>query len=1229
MECPKCHTSNPPTATRCSKCATPFDFDEGATLAAVNADVKPATPAQTPDSDATLDVRPVDADATLDVRPGTTPTGDVGKGWSVAAATPATGSLAASGTSLAPGTLLGARYEITQLLGQGGMGAVYKARDREVDRFVALKVIKPQLAVDPEILARFKQELILARQVTHKNVIRIFDLGEADGIKFITMEFIDGQDLKSLITEKGKLTNEEIVQVMEQVCFALDAAHGEGVVHRDLKPPNIMIDKSGRVAVMDFGIARSTEAVGGMTQTGALLGTPEYMSPEQVMGEHVDARSDLFTFGVILFQLLIGAMPYKADTVQSAMFKRTRERPKAPIEVDPAVPKMLSDITVKCLELDVNLRYQSALQILTDLEIWKGGGTKVFPISAQVPLDVPKKKRLIFGISAAAFFSGIGAALLLLVVALGYSFRGRIFSGTASPAAPATSLAIMPFRNASGDGSLDWLGSSMAEMLSTDVGQSAKLRMVSSERVGQILRDLRITPETTLDAPTIQRVAEFSNADIVVSGQYAKFGDQIRIDVTVQDVKHGHSAKLKSDAASEKDILATVDRLAADIRQNLDLSTSAVKELQAKSFKPTSTSLPALRDYNEGLQLEYEGKNLDAVQKLQNSTKEDPEFALAYSQLARAYKDLGQDNEAEQNSRKAVELSDKLPDQEKYLIAARNDEILNNYPKAIEAYQNIVKLAPDNADVLFDLGRLQESAGSFDKARETFNRVLTLDPKRVDGLLAMGRVEIEAGNAQSGLDFLNRAQSMAIELGNDEEKAQILQAIGIAYSVLNKPADALKNFQDSLDIKRRLGLKKGIADSLEMSGQMEALLGKNDLALKNLNDALQMRRDIGDKSGEGDVLTDLARFYNDHSQFDQALKLLKQGLQIEVDVGNENNQAVALNDIGNTYLLKGDYEDAQTYFSQALSLREKLNVPTDIADTLHNLAETSMMLGQYDHAVEQYLRALDLRRNANDTRGAAIESASMGILFGYQGRFGAALSAEEDALKTMRSVKETGYWLAEVLIDHGSALAQIGRGDDARKSLDEGLGIARDTNNASQVARALDEQGDSFFYQGAYKSAAASYQQALQSASKTTDRHLTLLSKVNLAKVGLKQGGAASAANTLHGLSDEADSIGLKYLSVQCSLFLAEALNETKSYAKAKTELDRALNRSEKLGLRALLAQSQYLYGRNLQLSGDAAGAKSHFDTAASILGEIQKEAKTDTILKRSDLSPITQAAGK
>jgi serine/threonine protein kinase len=234
--------------------------------------------------------------------------------------------LGGGSTPLAPGgTLLlsNPRYEILQILGQGAMGAVYKARDREVDRVVAIKVIQPELANSLEMLKRFKQELILARQVTHRNVVRIFDIGETDGTKFITMEFVEGRDLKSTIVSRGKIPTEEAVNIIRQICLALDAAHSEGVVHRDLKPQNIMIDNNGRVVVMDFGIAHSKE-LPSMTMTGALVGTPEYMSPEQALGEKTDQRADIFAVGIIFYEMLIGKVPFGAKTVLESMFKGTR-----------------------------------------------------------------------------------------------------------------------------------------------------------------------------------------------------------------------------------------------------------------------------------------------------------------------------------------------------------------------------------------------------------------------------------------------------------------------------------------------------------------------------------------------------------------------------------------------------------------------------------------------------------------------------------------------------------------------------------------------------------------------------------------------------------------------------------------------------------------------------------------------------------------------------------------
>src|ERR1700685_620425 len=274
---------------------------------------------------------------------------------------------------LQTGEVLGGRYEILQMVGEGGMGAVYKARDRELDRFVALKLIRRELAANPAIVARFKQELLLSRQVTHKNVIRIYDLGDADGMKFITMEFVEGQDLRALIQEKKKFTPEESVEIMQQVCQALEAAHNVGVIHRDLKPQNVMRETTGRILVMDFGLARTLEG-DGMTQTGALVGTMEYMSPEQALAQNLDQRSDVFSVGLIFYELLTGQTPLRADSALASLIKRTQERVVPVTELDHTIPAALSQIVSRCLERDVELRYQSAAQLLADLELWTGTG---------------------------------------------------------------------------------------------------------------------------------------------------------------------------------------------------------------------------------------------------------------------------------------------------------------------------------------------------------------------------------------------------------------------------------------------------------------------------------------------------------------------------------------------------------------------------------------------------------------------------------------------------------------------------------------------------------------------------------------------------------------------------------------------------------------------------------------------------------------------------------------
>jgi tetratricopeptide (TPR) repeat protein/predicted Ser/Thr protein kinase len=1198
MECPHCGLTNPPEVTACTACSTPL-------LPSVSIVTIP------PSSD---------PDATY---PPDRTTDDV-SGWSV----PGAASRAELSSVVQPGRVLGKRYEILELLGKGGMGAVYKALDRELDRLVALKVIRPELAQNAEALRRFKQELILARQVTHRNVIRIFDLGEADGVKFITMEYIEGQDLRSLLREKGKFPPAETVAIVEQICRALEAAHTEGVIHRDLKPQNVMIGVNGKVAVMDFGIARNMEIAGGMTQTGALLGTPEYMSPEQAKGEKVDSRSDLFSLGIMFYELLTGDSPYKAETVMASLFMRTVEPVRPPVELIADLSQELSDIVLHCLEIDKTKRYASATEILADLATWRGEQTgDLIGRATQVPIPptatispAPNlasnwfKLHRKWLLPTAAI---LAAAAVIVVLKLPGVRPGS------KPEQPSIALAILPFRNASGDASLDWLGSSLADMLNTDVGQSAHLHPVSSDRLRQVLHDLQITPDATSDVATLRRITSMIDADTVVSGQFAKFGDQVRIDTTLRDLKQERAVSFKTQVLSEKDLLSAVDQLAQSIRENLTLSPQIVNELKAQSFKPSSKSLEAIRLYSEGTDLASKGNNLEALKRFEASTKVDPEFALAFAKLGQIYSNLGHDNEAEQFARKAVDLSENLPSRQRYLIAASYARIAHDYPKAIQSYENLVSATPGDPEVQIALARLYEDTGALDKARDHYAKALTVDPRRVDALVMMGQVEFKSHNSQGALDYFNRALQEAVQLGNDEAKGTALQGTGLAYRQLGKDDEALQTFQQSLVIRRRLGDKRGIAATLNSMAQIHEQLGKSDLALKSYQEALQLRQEIGDKKGLGDTLLDLGSYYDSLEHYDDALKYYKESLEVERDLGDESMEGLCLNNIGGIYFSRNDYENAVTYFQQALDLRQRSQVPEDIALTLQNLALTVANMGQYEQALKYYERALDLFRSTGDKRGAAMQSYSMGLVFGYQGRYGAAAKAKEEAFKTFQELQDRTEWMIEIQSGYGISLAEAGRVDEATKPLDEALALARAMKLDGYTAQALNFQGDCAYYRNDFKTARALYEQALQFAMRAKERDKIWLSNFNLAKVTLKDGRAEEAASAFRKLVAEADNLELKYSSVMASVFLADALVQKRDYQRAQQELERITPEAEKLDLRAVLAQDQYLQGTTLRLSGKGTEAASHYREALRYLNEIKQDSGSEAVLQRSDLNKI------
>jgi tetratricopeptide (TPR) repeat protein len=440
---------------------------------------------------------------------------------------------------------------------------------------------------------------------------------------------------------------------------------------------------------------------------------------------------------------------------------------------------------------------------------------------------------------------------------------------------------------------------------------------------------------------------------------------------------------------------------------------------------------------------------------------------------------------------------------------------------------------------------------------------------------------------------------------------------------MNKPDEALRNYQDSMAINQLLGQKRGVAASLVEIAQVQLLLGKPDAALSAYTDALKIRREIGARKEAGDTLIDMGDFYLERGQPDQALQVFKESLQIQRDAGDETYQGLCLNNIATAYSQKGENQDALTYLQQSLQIREKLNVPGDIAATLHNLGEAYAALGQYDDAMKSFMRGLDLYRKSADNQGAAVMSHSMGLVFEYQGRLGPAVGALQDAVNALRNLGDRSSTMAEALSNLADALARSGRGAESAKLLEEAQSLARGLKNDALLANILNSQGDAAFYQGDFKSAKSSYEQAQRLASHTADKDVLLNSKLNFAKVAVADGRSRTAAGDLRSLAQQADSQGRKYISVAASELLADAMIGNKDYAAARQELQRALGRSERLGLRLEDAQIHYLFGKVLRLSGNASDAAPHYREAGRLLDEIRKEQGAEHLVERFDLKTI------
>ncbi|MGH9511155.1 MAG: protein kinase domain-containing protein [Terriglobales bacterium] len=810
MFCPQCGTENPSGEIRCRKCTTilPVSLVPG--------------PAISPETIALDVTAPVSAgrmtrDAATTGDPAFDKTST--SGWQAAPKAVSTPASPSAFSNFAPGSVIGTRYEILQLLGEGGMGAVYKVRDREVNRLVALKMIRADLASHPEILARFTQELVLARQVTHRNVIRLFDLGEANGVKYITMDFIEGRDLKSLLNEKGKLATAEAIKVIGQVCRALDAAHTEGVVHRDLKPQNIMLDANSRVTVMDFGIARSAET-SGMTQTGALIGTPEYMSPEQARGQIAGVPSDLFTVGIIFYELLTGVTPYKADTAMASLLKRTQERARPPIERDPSIPPAVSAVVMKCLEIDPAKRYSSAVQILADLGV--AGETAAGTMFGTHAGSAPPGKFARYG-------KWIAVALAAVLVIAGALLRNRIFPTITEKHAPVT-LLISDFENKTGDSVFDGTLEPMLGIALEGAPFISSYNRITAQREAA-----KLDPGAKLTEKTAQLVAVRDGISVVVGGSIEPSGSGYKVSVEAVDAATGKPIVSKDvEADNKQEVLAAAGKLAAGIRAALgDTTPESVQLTAAETF--TAGSLEAAHAYAAAQAFQYQGKWDDAIREYQHAIQLDPNLGRAYAGLGAVEANLGHDEDAEKYYLDAMSKIDRMTERERYRTRGGYYLMRGEPLQAIEEYTALVNQFPSDTAGYANLALAYFYTRNMAKALEEGKKAIEISPKNVVQRNNVALYALYAGD----FDTAAREEQTVLEMNSSFEKAY--EGLALAQLGQGKPADATATWQKLQSLSARGASKAatGLADLASYEGRItdaEDLLSKGVIGDQAIHD---------------------------------------------------------------------------------------------------------------------------------------------------------------------------------------------------------------------------------------------------------------------------------------------------------------------------------------------------------------------------------------------------------
>jgi tetratricopeptide (TPR) repeat protein/tRNA A-37 threonylcarbamoyl transferase component Bud32 len=630
--------------------------------------------------------------------------------------------------ALESGSIFADRYQVIEELGRGGMGRVYKVIDKEVRAKVALKLIRPDIASDQATIDRFREELKTAREISHKNICRMYDLGRHGTTYFLTMEYVPGQDLKSMVAMSGQLGVGTAISIAKQVCEGLAEAHRIGVIHRDLKPQNIQIDRGGVAKIMDFGIARSVVAKG-MTDAGVALGTPQYMSPEQMEAKGVDARADLYSLGIILYEMLTGRVPFDGDTPLAVAVKHKLDTPPDPRELNATIPPDLARLILKCLEKDKDVRCQSAAAVHADLVRIEQG----LPTPAQVvPQQRPTtSKEITVRFTMRQVLVPALAVLVILAVALG---AWRLWSRPAAAGvAPAGKplLAVLYFENVSGDPALGTWRAGLPELLITSLSQSRLVNVVSSDTMFSVLRSLNLADAPRYSRDDLSEVAKASRAQYLLTGSVMKAGQSTVIMTRLQNAATGEVIRTGTiECQKDEEILSRVDELARGIKADLDLSPQAISSDIARPIGEILTASPeALRYYTEARRHHLNYSHQDALSLYQRAIDADPGFAMAYRGMGSIFQIFGDDARSAAMSQKALELSDRLPERlRNHIRMTAFFGSTTTYAELLDTCNQQLAKYPDDLFGLYYLSLVFDAMGEYQKSASLQESVVRADP---------------------------------------------------------------------------------------------------------------------------------------------------------------------------------------------------------------------------------------------------------------------------------------------------------------------------------------------------------------------------------------------------------------------------------------------------------------------------------------------------------------------